>query len=389
MRDLVILVHAPAEVMPQYAAALGPNVDLVRVFVPGPSSSYVEYAAKKFSSGKILPRVLAENGLIDQQYRRVLLATFSAGYAFARRVLETDGDDIDGYVAIDSIHYSVPNQLLPFTNWAKMAKDKTKAFWLGHTDVPTVGFFSTTQTALTIANAVGGTGGWFVRRAYDLEQDARLEHIAALNVWGPAFVRECLDAMNGLVGWQDQHLSMAERTILWSMNEMSLGVKEVPQGSNTGPRIKDYLSPCMRDGNRLGLSAGDWCAAFASAAQHACLVPGSVLRHDYRASGIEIEQDAKDQGQWYTLDKIACPKEGDLAILKRGTESWQRHVCRVVDFDASGNMVTIGGNEGGTIRLTKRHIKDPAVLGFVNYGGLTTAKNLDFELAVRSALRNA
>ena len=43
-----------------------------------------------------------------------------------------------------------------------------------------------------------------------------------------------------------------------------LGVTEVPFGSNTGREIRGYLAPCVRGGLRVGLTAGEWCAAFAS-----------------------------------------------------------------------------------------------------------------------------
>lgn len=387
MRDLVILVHAAPEVLPMYRAAIGDGPELVLVNAGSMSSSYIDYAARRYRGGKILPSIIAENGLLGRQFNKTFLVSFSAGYALARRMLETDLDSIDGYVAIDSVHYSESRQLTPFATFAELSRRGLRTFWLGHTDVPTTGYKSTTESALKIAELAGGTGGLFVRRAYDMEDAAKAEHISALTVWGPAFVREAMDAAHGRLGWRDPDLTVAERCVLWSLSEMAIGVREVPLGSNTGPRIRDYLAKCERNGKKVGLDAAEWCAAFASAAQQACGTSGEA--HQYRISGEEIEKDAKANGRWYTMEKHACPKVGDLCILKRGSEAWQRHVCRVVDFDTTtGAMVTIGGNEGGTIRLTKRNYNDPAVLGFVNYGG-HSEKSVDIDLAVRAALANA
>ena len=37
---------------------------------------------------------------------------------------------------------------------------------------------------------------------------------------------------------------------------------QVPFGSNTGPRVREYLAGCERGGHKLGLTTANWCAAF-------------------------------------------------------------------------------------------------------------------------------
>jgi hypothetical protein len=55
--------------------------------------------------------------------------------------------------------------------------------------------------------------------------------------------------------------TIGERALDVAMQELDAGIKEEPPGSNTSPRIKEYLYPCVRgDRNiRLGLTASNWC----------------------------------------------------------------------------------------------------------------------------------
>jgi hypothetical protein len=93
------------------------------------------------------------------------------------------------------------------------------------------------------------------------------------------------------------------------------------------------------------------------------------MPHGYRVSGIEIEQDARRNGMLWPARSAYQPRRGDLAILKRGDQEWQRHVCRVVDPPEPGadGYTTVGGNEGHTIRVTPRRRSDADLLFWVEY----------------------
>lgn len=188
--------------------------------------------------------------------------------------------------------------------------------------------------------------------------------------------------------WKDPSVALGERCLLLARHEMAKGVKANPYGQpNTGPRVREYLEPCVRDLDddgdveRLGLTQGNWCAAFASWCLEQCLLPGEEPPHLYRAGVVEIVADATERGLWHPVEEVRqglwTPWKGDLAIWDRSDPSrpetaWWRHVNRLVrwvdgDFE---NFVTIGGNERRRIIETSENPKDLAsskLLGFVSY----------------------
>jgi hypothetical protein len=162
-----------------------------------------------------------------------------------------------------------------------------------------------------------------------------------------------------------------------------LGVAEDPPHSNTGPRIREYLKPCVRgDKNQLlGLTASNWCMAFSSWCMSMALEDGEMPPHGYRAGVVEAVADvrsphAKFSGVWRPVEtvrkKLWTPFEGDLAIWDRSTTdpntSWWRHVNRVVKYDAGvGEFDTIGGNERDQVRVAAHHVSEVKLLGFIAY----------------------
>lgn len=172
--------------------------------------------------------------------------------------------------------------------------------------------------------------------------------------------------------WLDPNLSYGERCLAWSRFELDAGVKEDPPGSNSGPRIRDYLAPCVRDDKLLGLRAGNWCAAAACAAHRAAALPSDSVP-PYRASGAEMEADAKAAGTWADADDVLAgeytPKPGDIVTLPRGSEAWMRHVCRVVEWRADKAQYTsIGGNEGDRWAYSVRQAKAGYFVGVIKIG---------------------
>lgn len=210
--------------------------------------------------------------------------------------------------------------------------------------------------------------------------------------------------------YTDPELTHGQRCIVWSMvHEL---VTEDPPGSNRGPEISEWLRPCQRDqrsslGEVLAKHGANWCAAFACAADRAARIEGDPPPvHGYRASGIEMENDAKAVGAWrdasMVLDGSWEPAEGDVVIWQSGDgsvgQAWRRHVARFVmreqkwgcsvteevldgvaerernlDVTAGGTFVAVGGNEGNRVNVEGgRHFNSPLLLGFIELPRLAT-----------------
>lgn len=180
--------------------------------------------------------------------------------------------------------------------------------------------------------------------------------------------------------------SLGERSLDVAWTELRSGVREDPVGSNTGPRVKEYLVPCLRgDRNvKLNLVASNWCSAFACWCQMKALEEGEQPAHGYRAGVVELVADAIDDkalwtGAWIPIAKVIdeeeTPKIGDLAIydrsvLGRPETSWWRHVNRVCRYDKeTGLFAAIGGNERQKVSLSEQTITNSRLLGFLSYPG--------------------
>jgi hypothetical protein len=204
-RHLVYFVHGEPAATPAYETALAPagSVDIVLVRLEGKSSVYAQLGESlRDADGRILPALRARFPApeAEEAYSTLTLITYSAGYALARAILanEEDREALDAYVAIDSIHADLVDgvadaeQLAGFVAFAERARDGDKTFWLGHSDVRTAGYASTTQVAARILDLAGGEGGGFVVRGFDVRAADASEHRAALIEWGPGFVAEAL-----------------------------------------------------------------------------------------------------------------------------------------------------------------------------------------------------
>ncbi|MBK8997427.1 MAG: CHAP domain-containing protein [Myxococcales bacterium] len=144
-------------------------------------------------------------------------------------------------------------------------------------------------------------------------------------------------------------------------------------GKPSAERIAAYFAPCERNGRPLGLRAGNWCAA------GACFVAMQVVKtdqleaaglpHRYRAAGQELEQDAKRLGAWCPIADVragrSVPAPGDLLILSRGTESWQRHVARVESFDGKVFRTIDANGTGAAWARVVRPAETASLLGVI------------------------
>ncbi|MBK8252236.1 MAG: hypothetical protein IPK82_06155 [Polyangiaceae bacterium] len=212
MAHIIYFVKGDPSIVATYKKALAPVGDFDFIVVAakpdGLSSAYGKLAdkLKNPATGRIAPELFSAYGAPRAPYETITLATFSAGYKFAERMLAIpdDANAIDAYVAIDSIHADFDEdktakdtQIAPFVEFAKRAQAKEKLFWIGHSDVvtPQVGKFayaSTTQVANEIIRLAGGESGFFKRRAYNVETNPVKEHVAAIQKWGPGFLAEAM-----------------------------------------------------------------------------------------------------------------------------------------------------------------------------------------------------
>lgn len=179
--------------------------------------------------------------------------------------------------------------------------------------------------------------------------------------------------------WKDPTLSLGERCVAFSENEMQNGVKEDKPNSFTSPRIREYLAPCRRRGSEalLGLKAGNYCAASVCFALQESLLPEETPPHGYRAGVVEVVADMQEKGLWHSIASVRNgqyrPKKGDVVVFDRSnpanpSTSWQRHIARFYDEDGQGNFRTIDGNSDGGWKINNHSFtKSPKLLGFGEY----------------------
>lgn len=157
-------------------------------------------------------------------------------------------------------------------------------------------------------------------------------------------------------------VTFRDRVLAWCKAELAAGVKEIPDGSNDSPRIREYFdtSDFERDGKQIKIHSVPWCAAAACMAHHESFQDGDNQPPQARVSGIELERDARANGKFYTGE--GAP--GDMAIFTRPGASWERHVTHVLSWDGA-TFTTIAGNEANTWKITE-HASDAAdLIGFV------------------------
>lgn len=318
---LVVIVHADPSVAPQYQQALaarGIDAEVLCIVTGALSSAYAQLAARAAaqqvgSTLRGLLRLCRPQRPLGE-YEHVLLVTYSAGYALARSLSETDRHLCAGLVLLDSGHAALDPDgtaadagvawALP---WARAARGGLAPMWIGHSDVDPVTYASTTKWAEEVIRLSGGPipdvelddaarargvrrerrAGLLLVRAHDVSRDQMAEHRAALDGrerggWGPAFVAEAAACIPGLAsappaprGWIGRlrdaigHLlslgwmappapspTLGERVAAWCVAEMARGIREIP-GPRHHPAIQAYIAPCRRGGLPTAGMGGD------------------------------------------------------------------------------------------------------------------------------------
>lgn len=392
MTILALFFHADLRVRDRYDAS---NVDLRFVNRPGLSSAYRRYVRdvrRRYPQRPTLDAIAIEAGAAPiSHYSHVVVATFSAGYGAAEALL--DDSRVDGLVSIDSWH--APEGVPPASIAALVdyCRRNDVVARIGHTDVATYGYASTTEVARAVADAIDDDGT--IVRGYDQEASDHDEHVNALTGWGPALFSEVVDLVRDLPSrdplvvapdlWADADLPLSLRRLAWVGYQIGDGVAEIP-GSRHDPRILAYSEHCRRGGTFIGVDDGrralwdggtplplgrdedPWCAAGASASLLAALLPSDDPPHGLRVSVRELVADARDAGTY--RDRSYRPEPGDLAIESRagqrptlGGRGHVRHVVRVVESQYFG----IGANERNRWVTDWHPLKSPACDGWITY----------------------
>lgn len=374
-----------------------PIQGLSRVFV-------AEAQRLRQPGGRLLPALIRKYAPGVDPGASVMIVGFSAGCWMWREGVSAhprDREQVDGVICIDGLH-ATEAQLSTTRSYL----DEGGRMLVIHSDTPTHGYPSTTETVrtlgehagLTVRHSPGGHAWSTLRapqhiarwindtRADDLAPPPRTwlgdsgpgvlayqAHLRARGLYdgpidgehGPVTERAAALAMT--LDYQpllDEPLAM--RRLHWCGYQLGLDPREII-GAGHHPLILHYSRHCRRGGAFLGVDrAGEpqwdggfalrapsdewaWCAIAMSASLHACILPGEVPPHGLRVAVHELVTDARQMGTFRAAGAYR-PRPGDLAISARvpgesPLRGGRGHVEIVTSVEADGRVGLLGGNE--------------------------------------------
>jgi len=142
------------------------NAVLFNIHLGALSSPYRNYFSNYSRFQTILDKilqVLTTHQIIENpQINRLIITSFSAGYAGVREVLKSPAyyNKIDAILFADGLHATsnasiMQDQMEDFLQFAKDARDQEKVMLITHSSIPTPGYESTTSTANYLINGIG------------------------------------------------------------------------------------------------------------------------------------------------------------------------------------------------------------------------------------------
>lgn len=163
---LVFHFHSATWAAEDIVYRAGKNAVLFNIHLGAFSSPYQSYFSNASRFQQILDeilQVLQSHQIIDTpQIERLIITSFSAGYAGVREVLKsaTDYSKIDAILLADGLHATsnasiMEQQMADFLRYAKDARDREKVMLITHSSIPTPGYESTTSTANYLINGIG------------------------------------------------------------------------------------------------------------------------------------------------------------------------------------------------------------------------------------------
>lgn len=159
---------------------------------------------------------------------------------------------------------------------------------------------------------------------------------------------------------------LGERAVLASLAEEALGVREVPAGSNSSPRIDLYGKPA-------GARGVNWCATGFCFAGSQALLAGEKLPHAYSARVATVVKSAG--AAYHPKGSAYRPKLGDGAVFGRNGQDpvagGDGHISRVMVVpNAAGAFRTIDANFLDTwTKDRERNTTEPEFKGWIEYPG--------------------
>lgn len=322
----------------------------------------------------MLPALLRAAGVAEGE--DLVLGWYSAGYALARELTRHPADRaaIAVWVGLDGAHADLdPDGTASDTGirWAvDLAKDARAGrivFALGHSDVRTWGYASTTQFASELERLAGPPSAGFIVEAFNVAKADLDEHKAALLDWGPAFVARAVARLNEIRACPSTEpagtpASLEAAVLAEAQAALEAGVAET--SPNDGPVVGQYL----RD---AGVTPpASWCAAAARAWMHAAakrLGIAPPVQGSPGAKAFVAQLDAV--GRWTPREKLTAADllPGRIIAWHRGAPgAWTGHIGVIERYDGNGQIHTIEGNSGPNgdrVARMMRRLDDPLLLG--------------------------
>jgi uncharacterized protein (TIGR02594 family) len=136
---------------------------------------------------------------------------------------------------------------------------------------------------------------------------------------------------------------MSNKAYLLAVAE--IGTVEWSKGDN--PEVLAYF----RDSGHPEIKNDEtaWCAAFVGAMLHRAGFKGTKMLT------------AQSYLKWGESVPISSMKQGDICIIKRGTQTWQGHVFFVHKFDGK-RLWGLGGNQSNSVNIQEFPV-DATILG--------------------------
>ena len=130
-------------------------------------------------------------------------------------------------------------------------------------------------------------------------------------------------------------ITFREKATQLAVKEAAAGVRE--QGTNTGPRVKEYQATTS-----LGGTGWPWCAAFVN---WAFAQAGRPLVELTKSASVGfLDQHARTHG-WL----VNTPQRGDVFCYRAADgDTWPDHTGIVLKRNPDGSLRTVEGNTSGT-----------------------------------------
>lgn len=134
------------------------------------------------------------------------------------------------------------------------------------------------------------------------------------------------------------------------------GLMGLNENAAPGP-IKDFIKRSA--GIDIDPRVTPWCAAFVNAVLGAQGVKGngSLAARSFMQFGMKTDD----------------PKPGDIVVLKRGSDTSKGHVGFFQGYDANGNILVLGGNQGSSGAVSVAAMNKGDLLGFRTAGKVDAA----------------